>query len=127
MIPPSYRPDNVPQGRVKSQTRAARAARAAYMEKIYEIPRATTVRARCSSSLLVPVKCKVHQRLSLRRTYGCYNSKLRSGILNNFTRNIVEPLHQTGWKWTKIAESTERNKKKSKKKLVQVWKIKIFD
>jgi hypothetical protein len=36
--------------------------------------------------------------------------------------------HQTGWKWTKTANSRERNKKIWKKKNVaQVWKITIFD
>ena len=45
---------NVPQGRVNCQTRAARAARAACMEKIYEIPCAGAARASCASSL--PIK-----------------------------------------------------------------------
>jgi hypothetical protein len=42
-------------------------------------------------------------------------------------RSIVGPRYQTVWKWTKTAESTDRNKKISKKKVVQVWKITIFD
>jgi hypothetical protein len=37
------------------------------------------------------------------------------------------PRYQTAWKWTKTAKSTERNKKISKKKVVQVWKITVFD
>jgi hypothetical protein len=40
MIPPRTTGGNVPQGRVNCQTRGARAAWAACMEKIYEIPRA---------------------------------------------------------------------------------------
>jgi hypothetical protein len=39
---------------------------------------------------------------------------------------MVPPIGQTGWKWTKTAKSTERNKKISKK-VAQVWKITIFD
>ena len=30
-------------------------------------------------------------------------------------RNIVKPPYQTGWKWTRTAKSTQRNKKISKK------------
>jgi hypothetical protein len=54
MIPPRTRGGNVPQGRINCQTRAARAVRAACMEKIYEIPRARAARASCSG--FVPVK-----------------------------------------------------------------------
>ena len=60
--------------------------------------------------------------------YGCYNSKLRSRLLNNFARKYCGTPYQTGWKWNKTAKSRERNKKISKKKLcIQVWKITIFD
>ena len=52
MIPPSKRHHNVPQGRVNCQTRAARAAWAACMEKIYEIPRAGAARALCADPVL---------------------------------------------------------------------------
>jgi hypothetical protein len=48
------------------------------------------------------------------------------GLLNNFTKKYRSSPYQTGWKWTRIAESTERNKKISKK-VAQVWKITIFD
>ena len=53
MIPPRTRGGNVPQGRVNYQTRAARAARAAGMEKIYETPRVGPTRALGASSVLV--------------------------------------------------------------------------
>jgi hypothetical protein len=58
--------------------------------------------------------------------YGCYNSKLRSGLLNNPPRNIGVPLYQTGWKWTKTPEFTERNKKISKKMLRKYEKSRIL-
>jgi hypothetical protein len=52
-----------PREGTNCQTRAARAARAACMEKIYEIPRAAAARARCASSL--PVKYTVgHTKFS---------------------------------------------------------------
>ena len=44
---------NVPQGRVNCQTRVGRAARAACMEKIYEIPCAWAAWDLCAGSLLV--------------------------------------------------------------------------
>ena len=53
MIPPRTRGGNVPQGGVNCQTRAARTARAACMEKIYEIPRAPFARPRCANFLLI--------------------------------------------------------------------------
>jgi hypothetical protein len=53
------------------------------------------------------------------------NSDLDSWIIP--PPNIVVPPYQTWWKWTKTPKSTERNKKISKKKVVQVWKITNFD
>jgi hypothetical protein len=73
MIPPRTSGGNIPQGRVNCQTRAARAARAACMEKIYEIPRAGAARDQCASFFLI--NSTVRQRESLREVdlleYNC--------------------------------------------------------
>jgi hypothetical protein len=58
--------------------------------------------------------------------YGRYNSKLRSGLLNNSTNKYWGTHYQTWWKWTKNPKSTPRNKK-ILKKCLQVWKITNFD
>ena len=41
-------------------------------------------------------------------------------------RNIVKPPHQTGWKWTRTAKPTQRNKKISKKMLHKYGKTQIL-
>ena len=58
--------------------------------------------------------------------YGCYNLKLRSGILNISKTSIGVPPYQTKCKWSRTAKPSQRHKKIPKKNVGQVWKITIF-
>ena len=60
------------------------------------------------------------------RVYGCYNPKLRSGILNNSTKKYRVPLIKQGGNGAgpPNLHSATRNFRKNVK---QVWKITNFD
>jgi len=58
--------------------------------------------------------------------YGCYNLKLRSGILNISKTSIGVPPYQTKCKWSRTAKPSQRHKKIPKKKWGKYGKSQFF-
>ena len=64
--------------------------------------------------------------LSTMVCYGCYNPKLRSGLLNNSTKKYCGTPIKHGGNGPR-PPNLQNATRKLQKKVVQVWKITIFD